>query len=133
VAADREHVGELEFVLSGDSAAALFAEAARLLAEEEAPDGLAGAPPEEPVEVDLAAPDLAALLVDWINELVYLTETTDRAYPQAEVLSLTDGTIHARVTPVRATVRHAVKAATLHGVRVGEEGGRWIGRVVVDV
>jgi SHS2 domain-containing protein len=128
-----EHVGELRFDLAAASAEGLFEQAAALLAAEEAPDGdLAGAG-GEPVEIALEGGDLAGLLVDWVNELVYLTETAGRAYPHAQIVELSETALRATVRPVAGPVRHAVKAATLHGVEVRRGPDGWHGSLLVDV
>jgi SHS2 domain-containing protein len=129
-----EHVGELVLELEAGDEAGLFVEAARQLAAEEAPDvALDAAPEGAPAELALEAPDLATLLVDWVNELVYLTETTAAAYPRVEVLELGDGRLRARAWPRQVAVRHAVKAATLHDAHAGRAGDRFVARVLVDV
>src|SRR3954451_4831251 len=128
----REHVGELELHLEGESAAELFERAARMLAEEESPDGDLERLVDEAVSVALEGEELAGLLVDWVNELVYLTETADRPFPSARV-RLSAGCLEAQVLAADASVRHAVKAATLHGACVEERHGRWRARVLVDV
>jgi SHS2 domain-containing protein len=128
-----EHVGELELELLAPSAAGLFEQAARLLAAEEAPDADLSRPAGDAVEVELPGGDLAALLVDWVNELVYLTERDGRAYPEARVSELSERALRASLRGVEGPVRHAVKAATFHGVEVREEGGAWRGRVLLDV
>ena len=128
----REHVGELELHMEGRSAAELFEQAAWLLAVEESPDGDLERTAGEELRVTLEGDELAGLLVDWVNELIYLTETADRPFPRASV-RLSDAGLEARVRAADAPVRHAVKAATLHGAVVEERDGRWRGQVLVDV
>ena len=128
-----EHVGELELELFAPSAAGVFEQAARLLAAEEAPEADLAAAGGEPLELALEAPDLAALLVDWVNELVYLTETTGRAYPEARVHELSETALRASLLGIEVPLRHAVKAATLHGAEVRETPAGWQGRLLVDV
>jgi SHS2 domain-containing protein len=128
----REHVGELELHMEGASAAELFEQAARLLAQEESPDADLERTSGEEVAISLSGDDLAGLLVDWVNELIYLTETADRPFPWARV-ELREGGLDARVRGADAPVRHAVKAATLHGVEAMQRDARWHARVLVDV
>jgi SHS2 domain-containing protein len=83
--------------------------------------------------VRLEAADTATLLVDWVNELVYLTEARDALFPTADVLETDGRSLHAELRPVAAPVRHAVKAATLHGAVVERTDDGFAARVVVDV
>jgi SHS2 domain-containing protein len=129
----REHVGELRFELAAASAEGLFEQAAALLAAEEAPEAGRDAPWGDPVEIGLEAEDMAGLLVDWVNELIYLTETQGCALPHARVDELSERSLRATAWPVQARVRHAVKAATLHGVEVRRGADGWRASLLVDV
>ena len=128
-----EHVGELELHLTAASVTGIFEQAARLLAEEEAPEADLDHPGGEPLEVALPGGELGGLLVDWLNELIYLTEMHDRPYPHARVSRADEERLEATLRAVEAPVRHAVKAATLHGVEVRRANGGWQARVLVDV
>jgi SHS2 domain-containing protein len=130
---DHEHVGELVFELAAPTLAGIFAAAAQALAEEESDDARVGEPAGPARPVELEASDAATLLVDWINELVYLTETAGRPFPVADFEELSERRLRARVRPASGSVRHAVKAATLHQAAVWREGDGWRGRVTVDV
>jgi len=125
-----EHAAELELVIEAPTEAAVFADALTAFAE------LVGDGDADGVRhtIELEADDLGALLVDWLNELVYLAEV-ERFVPE----HLTNLELHG--TKLRATVRGRggeprplVKAVTLHGAaleRDEEEG--WRARVVLDV
>ncbi len=87
------------------------------------------------------APDLEALLVAWLNHLIYLLETESLAAGDCRLElrpgppAVLGGTFAACLVPAGA-VRVAVKAATYHGLRVtsaarGEGGYR--ARVVLDI
>jgi len=89
-----------------------------------------------PVAVEAA--DREALLVAWLNELLYLYEVRRLIGADCNVLSLTETHLHAEVwgeTVDRARhvlVGHA-KAVTYHQLHVGPVAGRWEASVVVDV
>jgi SHS2 domain-containing protein len=133
-----EHTAEQELELEGESAEAVIAEAAEALA------GLLGEPePGPPVrrELTAAAPDLPALLAEWLNELVYLADEgflTERVVALA--LSAGPGENENHSHQIRATVegrpgtpRGLVKAVTYHRLQLEQEGVRWRGRIVLDV
>jgi SHS2 domain-containing protein len=90
--------------------------------------------------------DLPALLVDWLNELIYWCET-ERAVPEQVTVGLGDGDpprcrpadvppcrLAAQVHGPRLAHRPAlVKAATHHGVRLEQTPQGWEAEVVLDV
>jgi len=127
-----EHTSEVLVHLSAPTLEQLLVEAGRALAE------LMSDEPAGPVEgedaIALEAPDHAALLVQWINELLFLSETRKRIFSRFEVERVGEGAVRARVqgwTPSR--LRTQVKAATFHrlSVRSGPEGLR--AEVILDV
>ena len=94
--------------------------------------------PRERVTVSVASSDIDALVVDWLNELLYLHEsdgflatefnlTFDR-----EAVSVTGTCVGERVDPQRHAMGTAVKAATYHQLEV-YGNGEWRIRVVLDV
>jgi SHS2 domain-containing protein len=125
-----EHVGEVEIDLDASSEAEIFASALAAFAELVASDGAGG---EERRNVELSASDHALLLVDWLSELVYLAEVDGFVPVRVEALELDGDRLRAAVAGRRGELRHLVKAVTLHGLELREEGGAWHGRVVLDV
>jgi SHS2 domain-containing protein len=128
-----DHESEAQVRIVAPSLAELFAEAGRAVAElmlGEATPGELG-PPEHVV---VRAPDRDALLVAWLNELEFHSETRKRVYTSFDVERVTDGEIAASVRGVEATeLATPVKAATMHGVRI-EHGARGFdATVVLDV
>jgi SHS2 domain-containing protein len=127
-----EHTGEVRLRLDAATLGELFAEAARALAE------LVGTPaaeppgPWRPIAVD--GRDRDALLVAWLDELIARTEIDHLRYADVVLDELTPQRLAARIrgTPI-AEPRTAVKAATLHGLRI-ETGPRGAtATVVLDV
>lgn len=133
-----DHTSEVRLCVSGGTLADIFEEAGRALAELmlEGPPVAARGPAEE---VHLVAPDRAALLVHWLNELVFLSETRKQVYVDFHVDSVSESALHATVRGVFPEVlRTAVKAATLHDVvfreSVSADGSSsYVAKVVLDV
>jgi len=127
-----EHTGELRVRLSARTFEGLLAEAGRALAEL-----LADEPPgelQEPERVSLQDVDRAALLVHWLDELIFLSETRKRIYSDFHLLSATEREVTADVRGWPATrVRTQVKAATFHGLEVVAGPGGCSAEVVLDV
>lgn len=102
--------------------------------------GLTGAeaePEEAPqfYEVDLAAGDLESLVVDWLNEILYLHEVSSLVVDAVEVERITPQAIAATVLGRRA--RQApdlqIKAVTYHQLRIGRDGEGWKAEVFFDI
>jgi SHS2 domain-containing protein len=125
-----EHVGEIELALEATSEAGLFAEAAAAFGE--LVDG--SRPRGEPFRrhVSLAGAERPLLLVDWLNELVFLAEVEGFVPERVERLDLESG-LSATVVGVRGRPRHLVKAATLDDLEVSHDRKGWHARVVLDV
>ncbi len=128
-----EHRGELEVRIDAPSLPALFAEAGRALAEVmhatplEAPAGWSD-------EVVVNARDREALLVEWLNELVFRSEVSKVLFTEFEITHLSDRQL---VAAIRGTcveqLRNPVKAATYHGLSIAERAGEVTAKVILDV
>jgi SHS2 domain-containing protein len=111
----------------------LLAEAGRALGEVQltGADCVAGGP-ARPLHVSSA--DREALLVDWLNELIFLADI-DRWIAMDFSIDLAKATeVRARasgVTLQRAPSR--VKAATFHGLRVEDVPGGLEANIILDV
>ena len=129
-----EHRAEVRLRVEADTLRAIFEEAARALCELTA--GEVGAPDEDspPVRVVLRAIDLDALFADWLNELIYLSETRKEVFPVVHVEQITDQDLVATLHGVAPSViRTPVKAATMHELHVGHDDAKWSATVVLDV
>jgi len=79
-------------------------------------------------------PDREALLAEWLNELIFRSERQHCPFPEVELKSISDRELQAKIAGV--AVQHprvAVKAATLHDLRIEEQRGRFTATVVLDV
>jgi SHS2 domain-containing protein len=129
----RQHTSEIELHIRAGSLGDLLAEAGRALGEVQltGADCVLGGP-VRPIRVSSA--DRAALLVDWLNELIFLADI-DRWVAMDFSIDL------ARATEVRArasgvTLQRApsrVKAATFHGLRVADVPGGLEADLILDV
>jgi len=130
-----EHTAELALRLSAPSPAALAEEACRALGallREEA--GLAGdgTPVHRTLTVESA--DAEALLVDVLNEVLYLAETERWAPVAVTVDAWTPTRGVFRVTGRRlAGVPSRIKSATHHGLAFTPAGRGWQAEVIFDV
>ena len=85
--------------------------------------------------VELSAADAEALLVDWLNELLYLREVYGEAYTVFQIESLTSTSLSANVrgTKVARLPGRRIKAATFYDLRIQHEAEGYEVTVVFDV
>ena len=123
-----EHTAELELAIEAGSESEVFADALAGYAELVGPaDG-----PHALHEVEAEAPDRAALLAAWLEELVFLAET-EAFVPERAEIALRPGGLHARVSGRRGDPPHIVRAVTYHDLEFSPAGTGWRARVVLDV
>jgi len=129
-----DHTAEVRLVLFAPTLPELFAEAGRALAELAVGEAPLPEPSGEPVSISLTSVDREALLVDWLNELVFRTEIDAKVYVDFHFDEL--GADHLVVQIRGAEVpalRPLVKAATLHDVHITEDPHGYSVRVVLDI
>ena len=79
-------------------------------------------------EVDVQATDQEALLVDWLNELLYLFDVDRIIFKRFEITDLNRNRLRAkvygeRIDTSRHQLRTAVKAATYHMLKIERNKG----------
>lgn len=134
-----DHSGDVGAQLLGRTVDELFASAAGAFTD--TITALDAVEPRRPEEVDLAAPDLTLLLVDFLSELLYrfdtrswLTRRADLAVREADGGWTLEGTLFGeRVDPARHVLKTGIKAVAYHGLDVRHEGDCWRASVVFDV
>lgn len=128
-----DHTSELGLRVRASSFAELLAEAARGLGKLM----LRGRPASSTGQwrvLEVNSIDREALLVDWLNELIFRAEV-DRWIPvEIEIVAATDTMLSARARGVAVDEAPAlVKAATHHGLAVRNVGGGGGGDVEAEV
>jgi SHS2 domain-containing protein len=131
-----EHTADMGIEASGETLEDLFAQAAYGLLEI-----IAGTPEalcREEMIVTVEGGDAEELLVNWLNEILYLFEIK-RFFPlDFEIEEVRGNHLLARVRgepfdPQRHPVEREVKAVTYHQLRVEKTDGLWHARVYVDL
>lgn len=101
--------------------------------------GLETVEPAEDEPVSVTADEPAALLVAWLNELIFRVETRHRLYARFDVRVSDDGrslsgTISGQpIDRDRHVLDHEVKAATHHGLTLERRGPDWLAEVILDI
>ena len=129
-----EHTADLCLRVRGQDLPALFVNAAQgmfwLMRCRPSPDA-------SPMthELSLKAFDAETLLVDWLNELLYLSEAHQICYNGYEMLHVSEHNLQAQVTawgPARA--ERGIKAATFSSLSIERlASGEYVTTIVFDV
>jgi SHS2 domain-containing protein len=128
-----EHVSEIRMRVRAGSLAELLVEAGRALAELQL-RGTAAVALDDWRPLDVSAGDRAALLAEWLNELIFLAETERWVATEFEIQRIGTASVTANARGVAVDrAPGLVKAATLHGLRVEEAPGGLTGEVILDV
>ncbi len=126
-----EHTADRAFTVRGRELRDLFMHAAQAVL------GLRSRTAQtlQPVkrEVEVTGTDRETLLVNWLNELLFLSERFQERYERFEILDLTDEHVRARLGGTLAPTVLSVKAVTFHNLAIRREGAEWVATVVVDV
>ena len=88
-------------------------------------------------DIALGSPDKESLLVEWLNELIYLFDTEYLLFKRFEVTILGDHELKARcygekVDSSRHSLKTAVKATTYHMLSVAKDNG-YKAQVIFDI
>lgn len=131
-----EHTADVGVIATGDT----FAEALGYVAEGmfSLIADLESVQPKESLKLSVQSIDTDALVVDWLNELLYRFDGEGFLPREFEVTlgkgerSLVARCMGERVDPERHTLKADVKAATYHSLEVSHNG-EWRIQVVLDV
>jgi len=130
------HTADAAWRIRGESLAELFANAAAALTATLTDRRYVRS--REIREVVIEAPDREALLVDWLNHLLYLFDTEGFLARDVIILSLSDHRLETRVLgeiydPHRHPQKTAVKAATYHHLEIIPKNRGWQATVILDL
>ena len=125
-----EHTGELELDVQAPTLARVFEDALAAFYELVA-EGVGRE--EARHELALEATDPAALLAEFLEELVFLAETRDFVPQRATALEIDGGRLRATLEGTVGRPPHLVKAVTYHGLELRREEDGFHARAVLDV
>jgi len=88
--------------------------------------------------ISVEAEDRETLLVEWLNELLYLYESREVLLKRFEIVSFRETTLEARaygepIDPDRHVIKTDIKAATYHMLKVSETDSGWVTQIIFDV
>ena len=139
-----EHTGEIGILARGETPAEVFCQTARGMFSFMVELDTVAETAEREVEAD--GPDIDALLVAWLNELIYLFDVEGWVFKTFRIQEMSDTRLKAlcygeSLDEERHRFDIAPKAATYHLLEVREEpedsrsaqGGTWRARVILDI
>lgn len=88
-------------------------------------------------DIELTAPDRESLLVEWLNELIYLFDVENIIFKRFDIITLTNTKLKARsygekVDKSKHNLKTGVKAATYHMLKI-ERGDGYLAQVLFDI
>jgi SHS2 domain-containing protein len=130
------HTADAAFKLWGETVADIFVQGARALY------GLMTdrrrLRVRQVMEVEVESLDQEALLVDWLNHLLYLYDTKSFLAREVEILEMTTTRLTARLSGEeldlqRHVVKTGVKAATYHHLAIHRTVDGWKASIIFDL
>lgn len=127
-----EHKADLALRIYGADLRELFANAAYAMFSQLADVARVKAAVHQHVEVE--GSDDESLLVNWLNELLYLHETEGQVYSEFDIQELTPTCLKATLFGAEARdVQMIIKAATYHNLAIRQTKSGYQATVVFDV
>ena len=126
-----DHTADWAFRAYGSTLQELFENAAYALS---ALEGALDAQSTLTREIQAQGIDLEALLVNWLNEILFLQETQRETFQKFQITQMTDTALTATLhgaTALPAT--KLIKAVTYHDLKIEQTEKGWQATIVVDV
>jgi SHS2 domain-containing protein len=130
-----DHTADIGLIIYGDSLKEIFANAATgmfsLITD------IDNIKPVIKQKVELSANKPDNLLIDWLNELLYLFEVNYVVYGKFEITSITDNTLKAVCYGEKIGGKHEIKreikAATYHMLNLSKDDHGYKAQVIFDI
>jgi len=89
-------------------------------------------------DIELTAPDQESLLVEWLNELIYLFDTEHILFKRFDITELNSTRLKARsygerVDSSKHKLKTGVKAATYHMLKINKDSSGYQVQVIFDI
>lgn len=127
-----EHTADIRLEITAESFAGLFIESLKALNAVSQPVFLAGTAMRK-IEVD--AEDRLSLLVDFLNEVVYLSQVHHEAYERLTITGLEETHLEGIMEgKCISGMEEDIKAVTWHEASIIQKpGGSWCATLVLDI
>jgi len=95
---------------------------------------LSGVPEEASFDVKASADDPESLLVSWLSELLYLSDSKRVALSNFKITKMSDTELEAKARGGKiGKVKRFIKAATYNQLEIKKERDNWKARIIFDV
>lgn len=84
-------------------------------------------------KIEISSQNLETLLVDWLSEILRLSDTNKRAYIHFRIIELTSDKIRAEIASAKVIAQNDIKAVTYHELAIIKKKDCWEATVVYDV
>ncbi|TYO65107.1 archease [Bradyrhizobium hipponense] len=128
-----EHPADAKLRARGATLEELFAHAAEGLMSYLFGGATPQAQPGQTETIRIDAPDLEALLVDWLSELLYRATAEHRAYVDFRIIEICEHKLIASARTVSSEAIDDIKAITHHELSIRRQNGGWEASIVFDI
>ena len=89
-------------------------------------------------EIDLSAEDVEVLLIEWLNELIYISEVEHVIFKRFEINELINTRLKAtcfgeKIKAGQHRLKREIKAATYHMLKLNKENGSYKVQIIFDI
>jgi SHS2 domain-containing protein len=89
-------------------------------------------------EIEMSAEDVEVLLVEWLNELIYISEVEHIIFKRFEINELSNTKLKAtcfgeKIKRGQHRLKREIKAATYHMLRLDKEDGSYKVQIIFDI
>ncbi len=126
-----EHKADLKIKAFGKTKEVLFLNMLKAMSDSQKPEFLEK---EIKRQIEIKALDLPALLVDFLNEALYLSQTNDESYFDVDFKDFSDNEIKADLIGKKIRrFEEDIKAVTYHDVSVKQKNDVWEAIILFDI
>ena len=131
-----DHTADIGILAYGADMKQVFANAARGLFSIIA--NLDNVASTKKLDIRVTAPDREALLINWLNELIYLFEVKEMLFNRFDITTITDTNLKAtgygeKINLAKHELKTQVKAATYHMLKIEQNEDGYRAQVIFDV
>lgn len=85
-------------------------------------------------EIEISAPNLEQLLIDFLSEIIYLSETNNEVYHDIIFEKFSDSYLKGQLRGNKITKRRVlIKGVTYHNFQIQQKNGEWQATILFDV
>ena len=85
-------------------------------------------------QIQVKSKDLESLLIDFLSEVIYLSDVNNETYFEVEFEILTDKELRAEIKGRKVkSFQTEIKAATWHDLKIEKKDDLWIATVLFDI